>query len=58
MHFLKNYPDVLTVQQVAAILNVSRRSVYKLLEHNLMPYRKIGRIYRISKQGLIDYLKK
>ena len=29
-----------------------------LLDNNLMPYRKIGRIYRISKQGLIDYLKK
>lgn len=58
MIFLKNYPDVLTVQQVAEILNVSRRSVYKILDNNLMPYRKIGRIYRISKQAFIEYLGK
>ena len=55
---LKNYPDVLTVQQVAEILNVSRRSVYKILDNNLKPYRKIGRIYRISKQSLIEYFGK
>lgn len=55
---LKNSPDVLSVQQVAEILNVSQRSVYKLLEKDLIPHRKIGRIYRISKQELINFLKK
>ena len=55
---LKNSPDVLSVQQVAEILNVSQRSVYKLLENDLIPHRKIGRIYRISKQELINFLKK
>lgn len=58
MDSLKSMPDVLTVQQLAAVLNISRRSTYQLLQNNLIRHRKIGRIYRISKRAVIDYLEK
>ena len=55
---LKSAPDVLTVAQVADILCISKRASYKLLADGSIRHRKIGRIYRIPKQAVIDYLKK
>ncbi|MCD8014432.1 MAG: helix-turn-helix domain-containing protein [Lachnospiraceae bacterium] len=53
---LDNYLDVLTVDDTAAVLRVSRRSVMRLLAEGKIEYRKIGRIYRISKKAIMDYL--
>lgn len=53
---IKTAPDVLTVAQVADILHISSRSAYNLLSDGSIRHRKIGRIYRIPKQAVIDYL--
>ncbi|MCD8154494.1 MAG: helix-turn-helix domain-containing protein [Clostridiales bacterium] len=53
---LDEYLDVLTVKDVAEVLRLSRRSVMHLLHDGDLRYRKIGRIYRISKKALLDYL--
>lgn len=58
MDFFKEIPDVITVQQLAAILHISGRSAYKLLHTGVITHRKIGRIYRIPKAAVIDYLTK
>ena len=55
---LKKYPDVLTTQQVANLLHISMKSVYSLLNQGKIHYKKVGRIYRIPKYSVVEYLKK
>lgn len=55
---LEQYPDVLTVDEVCRILRVARKSVYVLIKDGELPCRKLGRLYRISKHQLIEYLLK
>lgn len=54
---LKAYPDVLDVEQVAAILAVSTKTVYRLLHDGAISAIKVGRSYRIPKVHLLSYLK-
>lgn len=53
---LEHYPDILNVSDVARILNVGQRSVYKLVHTGDLYSRKIGREFKIPKQSLIDYI--
>lgn len=53
---LENYPDILSVADVIKILNVGKRSVYKLIHTGDLYSRKIGREYKIPKKDLIDYI--
>ncbi len=53
---LEEYKDVLTIDEVSKVLRLSRRSVMRLLNSGSIKYRKIGRVYRISKMALLDYL--
>lgn len=53
---LKDYPDVLNVTQVAEILDVGEKSVYKLIHQNILGSVKIGKTYRIPKTALIQFL--
>jgi len=53
---LKNYPDALTVSEVAEILRVSTKTVYKLINQEKIPAVKVGRAKRITKADLLDYL--
>ena len=53
---LRSYPMALTVQEVAEILRVCTKTVYKLIKENSIPSVKIGREIRVSKVRLIDYL--
>lgn len=53
---LEKYSDVLTIEDTAEALRLSRRSVMHLLNDGKIRYRKIGRVYRISKKALLDYL--
>lgn len=53
---LESYPDALTVKQVSDILQVSEKHVYNLIHTGVIPARKLGRIYRISKQALLNLL--
>ena len=53
---LRSYPMALTVPEVAEILRVCTKTVYKLIKGNKIPYVKIGREIRVSKGRLIEYL--
>ena len=53
---LRSYPMALTVPEVAEILRVCTKTVYKLIKENSIPSVKIGREIRVSKVRLIDYL--
>lgn len=54
---LKDYPDVCTVKDVAEILNIGINSAYELVKNGSIRSKKIGRIYRIPKTYILEYLK-
>lgn len=49
-------PDVLTIQQVATLLQVSRQTIYKLLEKKKLKGKRIGKRWRFSKAAIIRSL--
>lgn len=52
------YPDVVDVSTLAEMLQISRKAAYMLLGDGSIKHRKIGRIYRIPKNAIIDFLTK
>ena len=46
---LADYPDALTVDEVIAILRVSRKTVYELIKNGRIKAVKVGRSHRIAK---------
>ena len=53
---LKDYPDILNVEQMSEVLGVSTKTGYKLLKEGKISYLKVGRSYRIPKAHLFTYL--
>lgn len=53
---LRDYPDVLNSEQVAEVLGISRKSVYRLLRERTIGSKRIGSKYIIPKRCLVDYL--
>lgn len=53
---LKEYPLVLSISEVAEILNVSPATVRRHIKNNELPYVKLGRLVRIPKARLVAYL--
>ena len=51
------YPDVLGVKDVCTLLRIGRVQAYSLLHSGVIPYRRIGRIYKVRKEALIEYLR-
>ena len=56
MWMLKEYPDVLTVEQVAQILNIGINAAYRLVNSHEIGCRKIGKSIRVPKVCVVDYL--
>ena len=54
---LKDYPDVLSIDQMCEILGVSTKMGYRLLRQGNIACLKVGRVYRIPKAHLFSYLK-
>ncbi len=54
---LKEYPDVLTVEQLQNILGIGRNTAYKLLKNKEIQSIRVRRLYRIPKYAVIAYLK-
>lgn len=53
---LKDYPDVLTVKQVAEVLGICENSVYRLINSKAIGFKRVGRKILVPKVCLIDYL--
>jgi len=53
---LKDYPDVLTFEDMCSVLSISPVTGYKLLKDGKIAHIRIGRIYRIPKLHLLNYL--
>mgnify|MGYP001002806339 FL=1 len=52
----REYPDALTPQQVREMLGVGQRMTYALLRGGTIPSVRMGRLYRVPKVAVIDYL--
>lgn len=55
---LENYPDLLEVKDIFSILRIGRKTAYQLLNSGKIPHSRIGRIYKIRKDAVIEYLQK
>lgn len=58
MSELDNYHDVMTVEDLMEYLYIGKNSAYKLLQSGKIKALKIGRIYRIPRQAVVEYLEK
>ena len=54
---LKEYPDILTVEEMSKALRVSTKTGYKLIRENKIECIKVGRSYRIPKAHLLTYMR-
>jgi len=48
---------ILTVPQAAEQLQVSERTVYEWLRDGKLPGRKIGKVWRLSAEAIVDFLR-
>jgi excisionase family DNA binding protein len=52
-----NSKEVLTVDEVAALLRLNRKTVYEALARGEIPARRIGTTYRISRAAVLEWLR-
>lgn len=52
----EQYPDILTVEEVCEALRMGYNAVYDLLNKGKLKAYKNGRVWRITKQALIQYV--
>ena len=51
----KEYPDILTVPQVAQVLGISKNTAYRLIKERAIGSKHIGRKIIVPKICLVDY---
>lgn len=52
----KNYPDVVSVEQVSDMLRISTSFAYRLLRSGVLPAKKVGSKYIIAKKSVIAFV--
>ncbi|MBQ3268268.1 MAG: helix-turn-helix domain-containing protein [Atopobiaceae bacterium] len=53
---LSKYGDLLTVDDMAELLDISTRTIYRLCDKDELPFRKIGRRLYFPKHEMIEFL--
>jgi excisionase family DNA binding protein len=56
-YVFKDYPDVVSVNQMCLMLRISEKTGYKLLRENKIVHYKVGKAYKIPKLSLFNFLK-
>ena len=54
---LKDYPEIMSVEETSAALGVSTKTVYKMLKNGTIQNMKVGRSSRVPKVHLLSFLK-
>lgn len=54
---LKDYPDVMDINDMCSILGIGVKTGYQLLRNCSISCLKVGRTYRIPKVHILSYLK-
>lgn len=52
----KNFPDVVDIKDLMKMLHIGRNLAYRLVADKVIPSRKVGRTYLISKIAVINYV--
>lgn len=52
----ENYPDVVNVIELSEMLGVCNKTAYKLLQEKKIKHIKIGKVYKIPKIYIIEFL--
>lgn len=55
--FFTEYPDVLNLNQLCSILEISQKTAKKIISNHEIDYIKCGREYRFTKYALLVYLR-
>lgn len=53
---LNDYPDIMTVSDITDILYIGKNKVYELLENGIIKGFRIGRVWKIPKAALQEYI--
>lgn len=53
---LEQYQDIMTIYDVAEALCIGKNSVYELLEKKELKGFRIGRVWKIPKEALKEYI--
>lgn len=53
----KEFPDVITVDDLQKMLNIGRNSAYEILKSGVIKTIKVGKKYIIPKQSVINFIK-
>lgn len=56
-HKFEDLPHVMTVEEVSKILRIGRSNAYALVRSGPIRAVKVGRIYRVPKAAVEDYLR-
>ena len=51
-----SYPDVLSVKQLCEVLDIGKNTAYRLLQSGEIKSIKIGKVYKIPKKYLKEFL--
>lgn len=54
---MRDFPEVMTCEDLADFLQISRTKVYQLKAAHKLPFRKIGGSVRFLKSEIIEYIK-
>lgn len=55
---VKEWPEIMTPEQVAEYLQVVTRTVYRMIDRGDLLAAKIGRVWRIRKEDVDEYLRR
>lgn len=55
---LENWDDFLTVEELCEILKIGRNAAYTLLNSGELKALRNGRVWRVPKQAVIEYVKR
>jgi excisionase family DNA binding protein len=55
--FSRTAPIFLTVNEAAALLRITTRSVYQMIAEKRIPYRRVGRAVRFERTELMNWTK-
>ena len=53
----KDYPDILTIPQVAQALGVGRKAAYALVNDNKLGAIRVGRSIKVPKDSLVEFVR-
>lgn len=54
---LEEYPDILTVEEACEVLRVGYNAMYELLNSGKVKAYRNGRVWRIPKASLVDFIR-